>query len=89
MEIKIVLFINLLAYSFIVSQSFFYIIALEDVQRNMQPLAYIELRKLLDKNFRAKFKYLFYATLVTSPLLAILAFVNNQNILFICALIAT
>ena len=55
MEIKVIMLINLLAYSFIVSQSFSYIIALRNVQRNLQPGAYIEVRKLMDKNFQKKF----------------------------------
>lgn len=89
MELKLVLLVNLLAYSFIVSQSFFYIIAMSNTQRNMQAPAYIEFRHLVDKNFRAKFKYPFYATLLFSPVTAVMAFLRQDSFLLIAAIIAT
>jgi uncharacterized membrane protein len=89
MELKIVLLITLIAYSFIVSQSFFYIIALSNTLRNMKGPTYIEFRHLIDKNFRAKFKYPFYATLLFSPATAIIAFLKQDYFLFTAAIIAT
>lgn len=88
MEINIIIFINLLAYSFIVSQSFSYIIALTDTQKNMEADTYIELRKLLDKNFRKKYKFVIYISLVSSTVLTILTSMNTSSILFIGSAIA-
>jgi len=88
MEIRVLLFITLLAYSFVVSQSFSYIIALHNTQKNLDARGYIGLRKLLDKNFRAKFKYVFYITLISSTLLCILSFREPNRLLFIGSLIA-
>lgn len=68
MEIKVIVFIYLLAYTFIVSQSLSYIISLHNVQKNLTALSYVEFRKLTDKNFRAKFKFVFYATLIIGPI---------------------
>jgi hypothetical protein len=88
MEINIIIFINLLAYSFIVSQSFSYIIALTDTQKNMEACTYIELRKLLDKNFRKKYKFVIYISLVSSIVLTILTSMNTSSMLFIGSSIA-
>jgi hypothetical protein len=88
MEIRITLFVTLIAYSFLVSQSFSYIIALHDTQRNLDARGYIVLRKLLDKNFRAKFKYVFYLTLIINTLLCILTIQKPTSLLFIGSLIA-
>jgi hypothetical protein len=88
MEIRITLFVTLIAYSFIVSQSFSYIIALHNTQKNLDARSYIVLRKLLDKNFRVKFKYVFYLTLISNSLLCILTIQEPTNLLFIGSLIA-
>lgn len=83
MEIKIIMLINLLAYSVIVSQSFLYMLALRNVQKTMQAASYIELRKLLDKNFQAKFRIVFYTSLVTCTVLTILCSMHLTGLLFI------
>lgn len=88
MEIRIVLLVNLLAWSFLVGQSFMYIIALGNVQRSLDAASYIELRKLLDRNFRLKFRFVFYATLITSPLLTLLCCLGTGSVLFITSVIA-
>ena len=88
MEIKVVMLINLLAYSFIVSQSFSYIIALRNVQRNMQPESYIEMRKLLDKNYQVKFRIVIYVTLLTCSVLTLLSSMHLTGLLFITSAIA-
>ena len=87
MEIRITLFVTLIAYSFIVSQSFSYIIALHNTQKNLDARSYIILRKLLDKNFRAKFKYVFYLTLISNTLLFILTIHEPTSLLFTGSLI--
>ena len=83
METKIVILLYLLAYSFIVSQSFSYIISLTNVQKNLPVLSYIEFRKLTDKNFRAKFKWVFYAALLLGPVAAWLTSNEPTGLLFI------
>ncbi len=88
MEINIIIFINLLAYSLVVSQSFSYIIALGNVQRSMEAVTYIELRKLLDRNFRKKFSIVVYATLLSSTLLTVMCSMNPTSLLFISSAIA-
>jgi len=88
MEIRITLCVTLIAYSFIVSQSFSYIIALHNTQKNLDARSYIVLRKLLDKNFRSKFKYVFYLTLISNTLLCILTIQEPTKLLFSGSLIA-
>lgn len=88
MEINIIIFVNLLAYSFIVSQSFSYIIALWNVQQSMNATTYIELRKLPDKNFRKKFSVVIYISLVSSTMLTVLCSVEPTCLLFISSAIA-
>jgi hypothetical protein len=79
---------TLLAYSIIVSQSFMYIIALKNVQLNLNASSYIELRKLLDVNFRANFTYVIYMALFTNFLLVLTTLKNPSSLLFITAAIA-
>lgn len=88
MEINIIIFITLLAYSLVVSQSFSYIIALTDTQKNMQAASYIELRKLLDKNFRKKYRFVIYISLLSSVALTVLTSMNTSSMLFIGSAIA-
>lgn len=88
MTTKIILFITLLAYSFIVSQSFMYILALKNVQLNLAANPYIELRKLIDAAMRSNFKYAIYAALLANLLLVIVNIKNPGGIVFTTAAIA-
>lgn len=88
MEIKIVLFLNLLLYAFVISQSFFYILALSYASKSMQPGTYIESRKLLDWKLRRTLTTVYYLTLVTSIALVAFTIVNPSGALFICSLVA-
>lgn len=88
MEIKIVLFTTLLVYAVVVAQSFSYIISLRDVQKNMTAVQYISFRKLTDKNFRKKFTYIFYATLLSSTTLCLITLQKPGSMLFAGAVIA-
>ena len=88
MTTKIILLFTLLAYSIIVSQSFSYIIALKNVQLSLNANSYIELRKLLDVNFRANFTYAVYAALITNLLLVLTTIKNPSSLLFTTAAIA-
>jgi hypothetical protein len=86
---KIFLLLNLLFSSIIVGQAYMYIIALTDVQKNLDGPAYIRLRQLIDRNFMAKYKYVIYASMVSAPLLCILvASEDPTGLLFACSLIA-
>ncbi len=85
---KPVLFFTLIAYSVIVSQSFMYIIALKNVQTNLQAGPYIELRKLLDAGFRANFKFAVYAALLFNLSLLISTARFPGNLLFFTSLIS-
>ena len=88
MEIKINLFITLLLYAFVISQSFFYILAMSNVLKNIQPATYIESRKLLDKNLRASLPVVYYLALIASIALTAFCLVNPSGLLFICSVIA-
>lgn len=88
MEIKITLFITLLLYAIVISQSFFYILAMSNVLTNMQPGTYIELRKLLAKNLRASLPILYYLALIASIALTAFCVINPSGVLFICSVIA-
>lgn len=85
---KIALFGALFAYSWIVGQSYMYVIALEKVQMAMAAPSYIELRQLLDATFRANFKFVVIAALATNLLLVIVTARNYRGILFVSAAIS-
>ena len=86
MEIKITLFITLLLYTVVISQSFFYILAMSNVSRNLQPSAYIQTRKLLDKNLRVSLAPVYYATLLASIALTAFCVTNPAGILFFASI---
>jgi hypothetical protein len=88
MEIKITLFITILLYAFVISQSFFYILAMSNVLKNMQPATYIESRKLLDKNLRGSLPVVYYSALIASIALTTFCVINPSGVLFICSVIA-
>jgi len=79
---------NILAYSFIVGQAYMYIIALTNVQKNMDAPSYIELRQAIDKNFMAKYKWVVYVSLLTSVLLWVFTAGNPTGFLFISSAVA-
>ena len=88
MELKILIFLNVLVYSVIVSQSFMYMIALRNVQENMGAGFYIELRKLLDRNFLKKFKFVVYTALLLSCLLMLAAFFQSSVLFLVGSVLA-
>jgi hypothetical protein len=88
MEIKITLFITLMLYAFVISQSFFYILAMSNVLKNMQPATYIESRKLLDKSLRTSLSIVYYSALIASVALVAFCVINPTGVLFICSLVA-
>ena len=88
MEINILLFLTVLSYSFLVSQSFMYMIALRNVQMNLSAPHYIQMRKLLDKNFRKKYSLIVYTALASATCTMILCSTAPQSILFISICLA-
>ena len=88
MELKILIFLNLLIYSVIVSQSFMYMIALRNVQESMDAASYIELRKLLDRNFLKKFKPVVYSALLLGLALVVAALVQSSLVLLAGSIVA-
>ncbi len=88
MEIKITLFITFLLYAVVISQAFFYILAMSNVTRHMQPTAYIEIRKLLDRHLRVSLPGVYYATLLSSIALTAFCVTNPSGLLFFCSVIA-
>lgn len=85
---KIILFATLFAYSWVVSQSWMYVIALENVQLAMGAPSYIEVRQLLDTSFRANFKFVVVGALVSNLLLVLVTVRNYRSGLFVAALFA-
>jgi hypothetical protein len=88
MQTKIILLLTILAYSVIVGQFYMYIVALKNVQTDMCGGSYIQLRKLLDTNFRAKYKYAVYAALIMSLLIVLINIKSYDSVLFITATVA-
>jgi uncharacterized membrane protein len=88
MLIKITLFITLVTYAFIVGQSFFYILALTNASRKMNPAVYIETRQLIDAELKSSLSLVYYIALAASLLLTAFSVVNPNGILFICSVIA-
>jgi hypothetical protein len=85
---KIILFLTLLSYSVIISQSFMYMLSLKNTQLALGGGSYTELRQLIDANMRGTFKYVLYAALLTNLLLVIVNIQRPSSMLFITAAIA-
>lgn len=88
MEIKITLFITLLLYAFVISQSFFYILAMSGTLKNMQAETYIETRNLLTRKLELPLQVVYYTALGSSLLLTAFCVVNPTGWLFISSVIA-
>jgi len=88
MAIKITLFITLLMYAAVISQSFFYILAMSVTLKKMRAQTYIETRNLLTANLQAPLQIVYYTTLSASVLLTGFCVVNPGGLLFITSLIA-
>lgn len=85
---KTLLLFTVLAYSIIVSQSFMYILALKQVQLNLDVNPYIELRKLIDERMNKTFRYVIYFALISNLLLIIFTVKSPGSLLFITTAIA-
>ena len=83
MEIKITLFITLMLYAIVISQSLVYIPAMSNVTKSMQPATYIESRKLLDQNLRSSLTTLYYLALAASVLLVSFCAINLSGFFYL------
>lgn len=88
MEIKISLFITMLLYAVVISQSFFYILAMGNACRNMEAATYIESRKLLDSRLSKTLAGTYYAALLASIALTAFCVTNPSGLLFISSIIS-
>ena len=88
MEIKITLFITLVMYALVISQSFFYILAMTSTLKKMQVSTYIETRNLLTNTLDVPLRWVYYITMAATVLLIAFCVVNPSGPLFICATIA-
>lgn len=88
MEIKISLFITLILYTAVISQSFFYMLAMSNVMKSMDASCYIEARHLLDKNLKTSLAGVYYLALLASIALTAFSVTNPGGFLFICSIIA-
>jgi uncharacterized membrane protein len=88
MLIKITLFVTLVSYAFVISQSFFYVLAMSDATKKMQAPAYIETRQLIDGELQHSGYLMYYITLAACLALTAFSVVNSSGLLFISAVIA-
>lgn len=88
MYIKILLLLNLIGFAFVVSQPFFYLLALSNAQKSLDAPSYIELRKQLDKNLQVTLRLVYYITLISALMLTLFTFSFTLSLLFISSLIA-
>jgi len=84
----ILLFITLLLYSIIVSQSLSYIISLRRVQQALDAPGYLNWRKLTDQLFHQRFRPVVYASLVSNLALVIVSALFKELFLFGCSTMA-
>lgn len=73
MVYKIFLFLTVIAYSLFISQSFFYIVALKEVQLQLSAASFIEFRQMIDKVMRVNYSYVIYATLILQTILILMS----------------
>ena len=65
-----------------------YILALKQVQINLSPSSYIELRKLMDTAMRSNFKYVMFTALIANVVLVAINFKQPGSVIFVTAVIA-
>jgi len=88
MILNITLFVALIAYSIIVSQSFMYVLALRNTQLRMDAHSYIVFRHLVDANMQAKFRYVVYASIVATLTVTILTLSSGSGLMIGCTAFA-
>lgn len=78
--IRIAMLLNLVVFSIIVSQPFFYLLALTAAQRGLSAAAYIELRQRINPVMTRRVPLIYGAALVTSVALVALAFAAGNGL---------
>jgi hypothetical protein len=86
--LQLLVMINLLGYAFVVSQPFFYLLAMSNAQKNLNAPAYVELRNLLDSNLMVKNRIVYYVVLVSSIAVCICYVSQPTGLGFITSAIA-
>lgn len=82
---RVILFLTLISYSFVVSQSLMYILALKNTQLALGGSTYVEVRQLIDANMKDTFKYAIYSALLFSLLLVLVNLKSPTSLVFIMA----
>jgi hypothetical protein len=85
---KIAILVNLISFTFVVSQPLFYLLALADAQKTLRPSSYIELRNLLDRKLQVNLRIVYYTTFLTNFILIVVAWFSASNILLVTSFIA-
>lgn len=88
MEIKITLFITLVLYAIVISQSIFYLLGMSGASKKMRAATYIESRKLLDSRLSKTLAGAYYFALLASIALIAFCVTNPSGLLFKSAIIA-
>ena len=88
MAIKITLFITLVLYAAVISQSLFYALAMTGATKKMPAPVYIETRQLLTSELQTSLGTLYYFTLAASVALTTFSVVNPGGLLFITSVVA-
>src|ERR1700752_5345636 len=88
MAIKITLFITLLMYAVVISQSFFYILAMSMTLKKMRAQTYIETRNLLTTTLQEPLQIIYYTTQSASVQITAFCVVYPGGLLSITSLTA-
>lgn len=84
---RVAIFTNLLAYSVVVSQPLFYVVAMTSAQRALSASAYVELRQQIDSVMNRRVPPIYLATLVTILALLVLSWRARSWTVFITTLL--
>lgn len=77
---RIAMLANLAAFSIVVSQPLFYLLALTEAQRGLSAAAYVELRQGLNRVMNRRLSVVYIAALVTSIVLLGLAYTAGSGL---------
>ncbi len=85
---RIAILANLLAYSIVVSQPLFYVVALTSAQRALSGPAYVELRQRINTVMNRRVPVIYLTTLVTTLVLIVLSWRAGTSRVFITTILA-
>jgi hypothetical protein len=84
---RIAIIANLVAYSIIVSQPLFYMLAMTSAQRALSAPAYVELRQPINSVMSRRVPVIYSITLVTVSILLVLSFSATTLVALVCLLV--